>query len=210
MPVGPRFLLPTPIGDVSAPIRTMLDRKFATVLKQRYDFSCGSASLASLLRFHYDLPVDEAQVFQGMWRNGDRAQIRKLGFSLLDMKRYLEARGLAANGFKVSLRDIQRRQVPGIALVDMKGYKHFVVIKGIAGENVLVGDPSRGLMIEPIAHFEQAWNGIYFVIDPDTRAGRFNAGAQWASVARAPTNGRFTNPVSLQALWLTAPFFGEF
>jgi predicted double-glycine peptidase len=68
------------IGDFAVPVQSMEDRRFATVIRQRYDFSCGSAALATLLRYHYAGREDEAQVFRGMWAEGDRDQIRRLGF----------------------------------------------------------------------------------------------------------------------------------
>jgi uncharacterized protein len=205
-----RQTLPGIPGDIYVPMKTMLDRKFASVVRQRYDFSCGSAALASLLRYHYGLAVDEAAVFQGMWKAGDRAQIKKLGFSLLDMKRYLGTHGLEANGYNVSLDDIAGKQVPGIALINIKGYKHFVVVKGMRDGLVLVGDPARGLLAEPRAQFEKSWNHVYFVINPDARSGRFNAARQWASAPQTPFWSRYTEPLSLQALSMTAPYLGEF
>ena len=92
----------------NVPVTSLIGRRFDTVVRQQYDFSCGSAALATLLRFHYDAPQTEQSVFLGMWQDGDQAQIRRLGFSLLDMKRYLAARGIPADGYRVTsdaLRD---------------------------------------------------------------------------------------------------------
>ncbi len=36
-----------------------------------------------------------------MFERGDQAKIRKEGFSMLDMKRYLESLGLRADGFEL-------------------------------------------------------------------------------------------------------------
>src|SRR5215470_19450925 len=71
-------------------VKSYVARKFETVVKQRYDFSCGSAALATLLTFHYGRAVSEEQVFDAMWSVGDKANIRAKGFSLLDMKLYLQ------------------------------------------------------------------------------------------------------------------------
>ena len=70
------------------PVRSFEEERFATVIRQKYDFSCGSAALATLLRYHYGLSQDEEATFRGMWATGDQPQIRRVGFSLLDMKRY--------------------------------------------------------------------------------------------------------------------------
>lgn len=210
---GNRFLTGTgPVGDFTLPMNSVAERKFASIVRQQYDFSCGSAALATLLRYHYADNVNEERVFLGMWRDGDRDAIRKVGFSLLDMKRYLAARDLKADGYKVSLDQIEKAGIPGVALISIRNYRHFVVVKGVRGDEVLVGDPSLGLTSMPRANFLKTWNGVYFVLNAKQDVGRrqFNGDAQWAAFARAPLGSRFLDPVSLQALSLTAPFYRDF
>ena len=200
-----------PVGDYSVPVRSVADQRFAGIIRQRYDFSCGSAALATLLRYQYNYDVLEPDAFRGMWARGDRPQIRRLGFSLLDMKRWLASRGLNADGYKVSLDKIAETGVPGIALIAIRNYRHFVVVQGVSRDEVLLGDPSSGLTVEPRATFQKAWNGIYFVIAQDQAIAKqnFNRAGQWQAFARAPLGGRFSDPVSQQALSLTAPFYGD-
>lgn len=202
------------LNDYRVPVASMLARKFSTVVRQQYDFSCGSAALATLLRYHYGLSRNEADVFTGMWREGDRPRIRQVGFSLLDMKRYLSESGLRADGYRVSLEAIAGRGLPGVALVTIKGYRHFVVIKGVAADRVLIGDPSLGLRTVPRAEFAREWNGVYFVLNSALDVGQrnFNGAGQWSALARAPIGARapFLDPLSQQALSLTAPFYRDF
>jgi uncharacterized protein len=213
--VGPsRFLaagVGGPAGDFAVPVRSMVEQRFAGVIRQKYDFSCGSAALATLLRYHYDRDVGEEDAFRGMWAEGDRDQIRRVGFSLLDMKRWLTSQGLSADAYKVSLDKVGATGIPGLALISIKNYRHFVVVKGVRDHEVLLGDPSSGLTIMPREQFEAAWNGIYFVLaeDPASAKSRFNRAAQWAAYARAPVGGSFSDPISHQALSLTAPFYGD-
>lgn len=209
---GSRFLAGgSPVGDWQVPVQSVAEQRFAGIVRQRFDFSCGSAALATLLRHHYDFDVREEVAFRGMWSRGDQAQIRKLGFSLLDMKRWLASRGIRADGYKVPLEKIAETGVPGIALIAIKNYRHFVVVKGVRDGEVLVGDPSTGLSVMSRDEFQAAWNGIYFVLaDDQTLArSRFNRETQWAAFARAPIGGQYTDPVSQQALSLTAPFYGD-
>lgn len=209
----PRFLGGGgPVNDYTVPVASLQARKFNTVVRQQFDFSCGSAAVATLLHYHYRDPQDEAAVFRGMWRDGDQAQIRKVGFSLLDMKRYLASRNMRADGYKVSLQDIARRGIPGIALITIGKYRHFVVVKGITDREVLLGDPSLGLRSMSVAEFSKGWNGIYFVINNDLNAAQraFNVDAQWASFSRSPVGGTFLQPLSLQALSISAPYYTIF
>lgn len=200
------------VGEYNVPVASILARKFTTVVRQQYDFSCGSAALATLLQYHYGLPRNETEVFVGMWREGDQAQIRRVGFSLLDMKRYLSQSGLRAEGYRVSLDAIAKRKLPGIALVTIKNYRHFVVVKGVTADEVLVGDPSLGLKVLSRKDFEASWNGVYFVLNssPDVGTRNFNSANQWLALARAPADAPFIDPLSQQALTLSAPFYREF
>jgi len=209
--VLPKFIGHSPMGEYTIKIEPVDQKKFATVVRQQYDFSCGSAALATLLRFHYDYNVREDNAFRGMWAHGDRDLIRKVGFSLLDMKRWLASRGLAADGYKVSLDKIAETRIPGIALISVKNYRHFVVLKGVRETEVLLGDPSTGLTVMPKAEFEAAWNGIYFVLSEDQERAKvtFDSPGRWAQYARAPVGNGWSDPVSQQALMLTAPAYGD-
>lgn len=200
-----------PGGAFAVPVSSFDERRFSGVIRQRYDFSCGSAALATLLRFHYDYDVLEDKAFRGMWEHGDRDQIRRVGFSLLDMKRWLATRGIAADGYQVTLDMIAQTGIAGIALISIKNYRHFVVVKGVRGDEILIGDPSAGLSIVSRAEFEEAWNGVYFVLSADRELARdrFDRDTQWTSYSRAPVGNTFTDPVSQQALMLTAPFYRD-
>lgn len=188
------------------PVRSMLERKFLTVIKQQYDFSCGSAALSSLLSYHYNLPTPELRSFQGMWFGGDQAQIRRAGFSMLDMKRFLDGSSITANGFQVPLEKIAEVGIPGIVLIDVNGYKHFVVLKGVTDTEVLLGDPATGINAMALEDFLAAWNGIFFVITqgPVLTKPMFNAPRDWQLINRAQVTYAQA-PLSQQALNLIIP-----
>ncbi len=178
-------------GDYSVRVATLKElrdlRAFRTTIRQQHDFSCGSAAVATLLTYHYGRPVDESQVFRVMYEQGDKAKIQRLGFSLLDMKRYLASVGFQADGFEVTLDKLREARVPAIALVQENGYKHFVVIKGLRENKVLLGDPSAGGRIVARAEFEQIWHGgILFVIRNHPELARFDIPDQWAVRLPAP------------------------
>jgi len=119
-----------------------------------------------------------------MYKHGDQAKIRREGFSLLDMKRYLEANGYNADGFYVSLDQLAVAEAPAIVLINTKGYNHFVVVKGVTDKNVLVGDPSLGTRIIPREEFEKMWNGLVFIIRNKNilTTNNFNRMEEWRRV----------------------------
>lgn len=194
-------------------VSTFRERKFERVVRQEYDFSCGSAALATLLTFHYDKKITESDAFTRMWAIGDKARIKKLGFSLMEMKKYLEGAGYKADGFKLTLDRLQEIGVPGIALIDVKGYKHFVVIKGVDDRRVLVGDPSAGVIWRSRAEFEDHWDGVILIVRSDVKQGKesFNMAADWDMAPGAPFH-RAGDQETLQSLLLnqTRPSFSGF
>ena len=197
------FLPPGRDSDVRLPVASMLERRFARVYRQQFDFSCGAAALATLLTFHYGDQQSEQSVFVGMWSIGDQTQIRKVGFSLLEMKRYLAAQGIRSDGFRVTLQDIQKARIPGIALINVEHYRHFVVVKGLDSRSVLIGDPSLGARRLSRREFLDIWNGIYFALEAGHH-GAFDAplDAAFAPAAVAPLDAE---PLDLQMLSLLRP-----
>ena len=129
-------------GDFKVHVVSMREARFQTIILQKYDYSCGSAALASLLTYHYDRPTDEETVFKAMFSTGDQEKIQQEGFSLLDMKVHLARQGLVADGYKMTLDRLAKLGVPVITLINTGGYRHFVIIKGIREDDVVIGDPA--------------------------------------------------------------------
>lgn len=155
------------LTPVVKPMRTLRDLRYRELLRQRYDFSCGSAALASLLHYGYGLDVDEPALIEKMMVGVDPREVVRNGFSMLDMKRYVESIGLRAHGFRIDADALYRLQIPVIALLDIRGYRHFVVVKGAAGGRVFVADPALGHRVMPEAEFVRGWNGIVLAVVGD-------------------------------------------
>jgi uncharacterized protein len=125
----------TGLPGLSSPtlsVQSYQARRFSAVIPQHFDYSCGSAALATLLTYSYNMPVDEMTVFRSMIENGNKALIEQYGFSLLDMKEYLQRIGLPSGGFRAPLSKLASVRVPAIVLINERGYHHFVVITGWA------------------------------------------------------------------------------
>lgn len=201
-----------PEGVSMPSVRSFQDRKFDRVVRQAYDFSCGSAALATLLTYHYEQPTTEQTAFRFMYERGDQKKIAQVGFSLLDMKNYLESQGYEADGYQAPLETLQEAGVPAIALITYRGYRHFVVVKGVSDTEVLLGDPSLGLRHMPREDFQQSWeNGILFIIRSKPAVGQrnFNANADWGRVLRAPVWSAIDRD-ALEAVTVVVTRFGAF
>jgi len=145
-------------------VRDWKDLKFTDLVRQRTDFSCGAAALATLFNHAFGQNTSEPQILANMFKVADPDVVREKGFSLLDMKRYVTAAGMRADGYKVGYEALRDLKVPGIVLLSTKGYKHFVVLRRVSGDRVNIGDPALGNRVLPRAEFEREWNGIVFVV----------------------------------------------
>lgn len=185
-------------GTYSINVMSWRDIPFRTVVRQQYDYSCGSAAVATLLRFHYGVHVGETEIFRSMYDRGDQARIRQVGFSMLDMRSYLEARGFQADGLRLSLDRLATLNIPAIALITRGNYRHFVVVKGVVGDRVLVGDPTFGLQTYSRADFLAVWNGVVLAVrhaPEGSQAPVFNNPDEWRPWAVAPLSS-VPQPVS--------------
>ena len=194
-------------GSYSVNVMSWRDIPFRTVVRQQYDYSCGSAAVATLLRFHYGDAVGETDVFSSMFEIGDQARIREVGFSMLDMKAYLERRGFAADGLRLSLDRLAALNIPTIALITHNGYRHFVVVKGVRENEVLVGDPTFGLQTYSREDFLSVWNGVVLAVrhaPADAPAPGFNRAEEWRPWVVAPL-GEAQAVVSPSELMLSLP-----
>jgi uncharacterized protein len=174
-------------GSYGLHLTSLKEIRYRNTIRQKYDFSCGSAAVATLLTYQYGYPVDEQQAFAQMYAHGNQPKINREGFSLLDIKRFLQANGFEADGFQVPLDKLQEEGLPAIVLIDERGYHHFVVIKGLRAGRVLLGDPARGTRSIPRAQFEAAWkNRLVFVVHNRRALAIFNSGDDWRAAPMAP------------------------
>ncbi|MFK0088088.1 C39 family peptidase [Pseudomonas sp. NPDC090755] len=149
---------------VFKPIQSVRERKFADLVQQKTDFSCGAAALATILRQAYWLDVNEEQIIEGMLAHSDQDLVRVQGFSMLDMKRYVESLGMRARGYRVQPDALHNVRIPVVVLMDVRGYKHFVVMQRVDKGWVYIGDPVLGHKRYKLDDFIKGWNGIIFAV----------------------------------------------
>src|SRR6185437_4611811 len=62
-------------GNYNLHLTSYAEIPFRTVVHQQFDYSCGSAALATLLHFQYHKSTNEADVFKAMYAVGDQDRI---------------------------------------------------------------------------------------------------------------------------------------
>ncbi|WP_210009479.1 C39 family peptidase [Aquirhabdus parva] len=150
-------------------VKPLSSTQFRGIVKQAYDYSCGSAALTTLLNGYMAQTKNEREVMDGLLKYGEYDRIiQRRSFSLLDMKRYVNAIGFNSNGFRGTFQDLVSLDKPAIVPIAYAGFKHFVVYKAFKDGHVFVADPALGNISFTAAHFQEVWdNSIMFIITPD-------------------------------------------
>lgn len=150
-------------------VEPLVVQKFRNVVRQQYDYSCGSAALTTLLDFYLGRNFQERQVMEGLLRFGETERIvQRRGFSLLDMKRLVTALGHPSGGFKAEAKDLIALDHPAIAPIEYAGFKHFVVIRSVHEGRVYVADPALGNLSFTLERFLDIWdNNVLFIVFPN-------------------------------------------
>lgn len=166
---GGPSILPLPGGGLLRVAQgNLIEQKFKSVVRQQHDLSCGAAALATLLTAFYDDPTSEAEIIESIFDDGDEEAIRAMGFSLLELKRFAERAGYESAGYRVSDPErLRHLSIPTIGLTNVRGYQHFVVIKGVRGNTVYIADPAFGNRVVDVDDFVREWNGVLLAVVGD-------------------------------------------
>ena len=145
-------------------VRTYKQLRFEGIVRQGLDFTCGGASLATILTHYWGRPVSEEfvlRIFRA--RYPDRKLWKekvKDGFSLDDLEFAAAALGFHAQSARIPLQELSKLEGPVIVHLDKGGgYEHFSVLKKVHGDTVYLADSifgKRGMRVE---RFEEQYTG---------------------------------------------------
>jgi predicted double-glycine peptidase len=168
---------PVSAADGIGAVKSLLEMRHDRVVVQEWDISCGAAALATILNHQYGDPIPERDIARGLVEREEYLENPGLvrarsGFSLLDLKRFVDQRGYQGLGYgNLELQDLID-MAPIVVPVDFSGYPHFVVFRGAMGNRVLLADPGFGNRTMLASKFEAAWldylefGKVGFVVTP--------------------------------------------
>ena len=173
-------------------VRSFLEMRHQDVILQQWDLSCGAAALATILDYEHGEQMTERYIAKAMLKNTDSKLVQKhLGFSLLDLKQFVDSHGYRGDGYgDLTLADLVRFG-PAILPVHINIYDHFVVFRGLSGNRVLLADPAYGNRTMPIWEFQKVWQKkVAFVVtrrDGEAPPDRLSAKADDFNIASKAT-----------------------
>ncbi|HGO8192738.1 TPA: C39 family peptidase [Neisseria meningitidis] len=131
-------------------VQSWKERRDFNIVKQDLDFSCGAASVATLLNNFYGQTLTEEEVLKKL----DKEQMRA---SFEDMRRIMPDLGFEAKGYALSFEQLAQLKIPVIVYLKYRKDDHFSVLRGIDGNTVLLADPSLEHVSMSRAQFLEAW-----------------------------------------------------
>jgi uncharacterized protein len=150
-------------------VTSLKELRNAGVTRQRWDISCGAAALSTLLTYQFKDNTPETDIVVWMLHRTSPELVKaRHGFSLLDMKHFAQARGYTAEGYSdMTMEDLASQKAAVIVPIRLKGFDHFVVVKGVVNDRIFLADPGFGNESMKVDRFQKLWkNGIVFIVHP--------------------------------------------
>lgn len=135
---------------LSTPITWQAIQK-KNVVKQNVDYSCGSASLATILTYFYNQPTTESQVIKDLALNKQMA-------SFQDLANVSQKYGFIGRGIATNYDSLKKIKIPAIVYLNHNRTDHFSVLRAIDDTHVYLADPSWGNRTLTRKQFEKIWN----------------------------------------------------
>jgi len=91
--------------------KTYADLKFAYTVRQERDFTCGAAALATVLKYHYGMPVTEEMIFWIIVNRYNPEELKKkieVGFSFEDLIFVAEKLGFKTQAAIISSDELEK------------------------------------------------------------------------------------------------------
>lgn len=153
-------------ADLAPGFRSLKEIRERGVVMQQWESSCAAAAVATVLTYGFNDPVSERYAAERMLEKTDPGKVkRRGGFSLLDLKTFVEGRGYLGNAYQhLGFENLRVFHAP-IVPINPHGYNHYVVFNGVEGDRVLLADPAFGNRELTIERFNDIWmEGTAFVV----------------------------------------------
>ena len=152
---------------ISERLTSYQEMRYAKLVRQRFDFTCGAAALATLLNYFYGAHITEGMLLEMLRKRYTAAQWKaksNSGLSFEDLS-YLTAKlGYASAGARVGLAGLTRLKGPVIVHLRRDKFDHFSVLKGISGDRAFLADSIFGNERMRIENFLEIYTGAALAV----------------------------------------------
>jgi len=140
------------------------------VIMQQFDYSCGAASLATIMRYYFGEDVSELSLMEEIntiFSDQEMSVIEESGLSFLELEKIAESKGYQTASVRLTVAALKELKGPVLVFVEPDGYKHFAILRGVVEDRVFLADPSRGNIRLSLQDFLKEWSGNTFVLGKD-------------------------------------------
>lgn len=137
------------------------------VIMQQYDYSCGAAALATLMKYYFQKNVTEKSLLDHVKKTLTAKEyivVEEQGLSFLELEKVSQSLGYQSASVRLQPSALKELAGPVIVYVSTKDYRHFAVFRGVREDRVFLADPSRGNLIMTIDEFLKEWKGETFIL----------------------------------------------
>lgn len=172
-----------PDRRIRAEVESWREIQRKNVVMQERDYSCGTAALATVLKYHWGDSITETQLLRTTARMLTLEELRERienGLSLTDLRRVAVKTGYLASIGRLEFDKLAESKVPLIVGIVVEGYDHFVVVRGTDCDYVYLADPARGNVRTPIPKFLKQWqkNLVLVVVKKGVKASEVHSPLQ--------------------------------
>jgi predicted double-glycine peptidase len=154
--------------------------KEQNIVMQKYDYSCGAAVLATIIKYYWGDTINEMYFLDMLPKLGLSEKEMKdrieNGLTLTDLKNLANKAGYQATMAKVKFEELAEGKVPVVVGITVRKHEHFAVFRGADDRFTYLADPIRGNIRVPICDFLEQWqkNAILIVAKPNTEVKKVN------------------------------------
>jgi predicted double-glycine peptidase len=149
------------------PVTSVAEMRDAGVVKQKYDFSCGAASVATLVNGFFGehrTELELLRIARARYGPAEWQVKRREGLSLDDLAAMANKIGYEAEGAEIGLAALLKINGPVIVHLKKPRTEHFTVFRGVKNGAILLADPIAGNVEYTPGQFVAEYSGVALAI----------------------------------------------
>ena len=148
--------------NMNSSVKSWIEIKNKHLTRQKHDYSCGSASLSTILTHYYNQNISEEEILnavmkmKGLTKKSSLQEYKKAnGLSFFDLSVFAFSKGFRALGLALDMEALKKIKIPLILYVKIRKSEHFTVFKGMDNVYAYLADPSLGNTKVKLSKFKE-------------------------------------------------------
>jgi len=147
--------------------KSYLSLRFEATAPQQKDFTCGAASLATLITYYWGVAVTEDMalaMLKGRYTDDEIRSLGETGLSIDDLIYMASRLGFSADGARLSVEQLPKLAGPIIVHLNKGNLQHFVVLRRVGDNVYYLSDPIVGQVTMSGDEFSEQYTGYALAV----------------------------------------------